>query len=381
MTAVTRKSSSLLEFEGCNFLRCRLVLATLSGRSIRITKIRDQDLNPGLREYEASFIRLMDQITNGSRIEVNQTGTRLTYQPGLLMGGKVEHDCNLERGIGYFLEPMIQLAPFCKHPMHLILRGVTNNQIDPSPDLLRLSALPILKRYLVVDEGLELKVTKRGAAPEGGGQVVFKCPIRRSFRAMQFTDMGKIKRIRGTAWAARVSPAMSNRIVESAKGVLLKFIPDIYIHTDSHKGASSGKSAGFGLVLTAETTTGAFLSAEVCSNPKGNDQVSVPEELGMAGAKLLLEEIFRGGCVDSTNQSLMVLFMTLSQRDVSKLVTGPLSNYTVHFLRHIKDVFELRFKLETHESEEKEEGLRVGCDKVMLTCQGSGYINLSKRTT
>lgn len=172
-----------------------------------------------------------------------------------------------------------------------------------------------------------------------------------------------------------------NRIVESAKGVLLKFIPDIYIHTDSHKGASSGKSAGFGLVLTAETTTGAFLSAEVCSNPKGNDQVSVPEELGMAGAKLLLEEIFRGGCVDSTNQSLMVLFMTLSQRDVSKLVTGPLSNYTVHFLRHIKDVFELRFKLETHESEEKEEGLRVGCDKVMLTCQGSGYINLSKRTT
>lgn len=64
------------------------------------------------------------------------------------MGGKVEHDCNLERGIGYFLEPMIQLAPFCKHPMHLILRGVTNNQIDPSPDLLRLSALPVLKRFV-----------------------------------------------------------------------------------------------------------------------------------------------------------------------------------------------------------------------------------------
>ena len=45
---------------------------------------------------------------------------------------------------------------------------------------------------------------------------------------------GKIKRIRGTAWAARVSPAVANRMVESAKGILLKFLPDVYLYTD-HK--------------------------------------------------------------------------------------------------------------------------------------------------
>eukprot|EP00095_Tigriopus_kingsejongensis_P008925 maker-scaffold199_size265817-snap-gene-0.14 protein:Tk08925 transcript:maker-scaffold199_size265817-snap-gene-0.14-mRNA-1 annotation:"rna 3 -terminal phosphate cyclase-like protein" len=381
MSSVTRKTSSLLEFEGGNFLRARMVMATLSGKSIRISRIRELDLNPGLREFEASFVRLIDKATNGSRIEVNQTGTRLAYHPGLLVGGKIEHDCHLDRGIGYYLEPFLQMAPFCKNPLHLILRGVTNNQVDPSPDLLRLSALPIMKRYFIIDEGLEIKVQKRGAAPDGGGQVVFKCPIRKSLKALQITDQGKIKRIRGTAWAARVSPAMSNRMVEAAKGILLKFIPDIYIYTDNYKGAQSGKSAGFGLTLTAETTTGAFLSAEVCSEAKGSENVSIPEDLGVEGAKLLLEEIYRGGCIDSTNQSLMFLFMTVSQRDVSKVVSGPLSNYSIQFLRHIKDFFELRFKLETHDSEEKEEELRFGCDKVMLTCQGTGYVNLSKRTT
>ena len=41
---------------------------------------------------------------------------------------------------------------------------------------------------------------KRGAPPEGGGEVVFSCPVRRTLRPIQFTDAGKIKRIRGLAY-------------------------------------------------------------------------------------------------------------------------------------------------------------------------------------
>lgn len=69
----------------------------------------------------------MDKITNGSRIELGETGTSLYYNPGLLAGGEVEHDCGLERGIGYYLEAVMALAPFCKSPLSLKLRGVTNN--------------------------------------------------------------------------------------------------------------------------------------------------------------------------------------------------------------------------------------------------------------
>ena len=41
--------SNLLKFEGYNYLRQRLVLATLSGKPVRIEKIRSDDENPGLR--------------------------------------------------------------------------------------------------------------------------------------------------------------------------------------------------------------------------------------------------------------------------------------------------------------------------------------------
>ena len=49
-------------------------------------------------------------------------------------------------------------------------------------------------------------------------------------------------------------------------------------------------------VATAETTTGTFLSADVCSQPKEEQEsggVSVPEELAELCVKRLLEEIYR----------------------------------------------------------------------------------------
>lgn len=98
--------------------------------------------------------------------------------------------------------------------------------------------------------------------PHGGGEVILKCPVRKSTRSIQLSDSGMVKRIRGTAYALRVSPAMANRIVETAKGVLLNFIPDVFITTDQLRGKQSGKSPGFGVHLYAETTNGTIYSAE-----------------------------------------------------------------------------------------------------------------------
>ena len=41
--------SQVLKYEGCNFLRQRLVLSTLSSRPVRITNIREDADEPGLR--------------------------------------------------------------------------------------------------------------------------------------------------------------------------------------------------------------------------------------------------------------------------------------------------------------------------------------------
>ncbi|EFN89340.1 RNA 3'-terminal phosphate cyclase-like protein [Harpegnathos saltator] len=371
----TEIKNRVLTYEGSNYMRYRLLLSTLSGKPVRIINIRRKENDPGLREYEVSFIRMLDKITNGTKIEINESGTSIYYIPGLLYGGELEHDCSLQRGIGYYLEGVMILAPFCKKPIDLKLRGITNNSTDPSVDRILTAGVPILKKFLAGDNEVVLKICKRGAAPLGGGEVCFKCPISRNLKTIQLEDSGMVKRVRGTACSIRVSPAVANRIVESAKGILLKFLPDIYIHTDHCKGSASGKSPGFGVTLTAETTKEVFFSGQAFSPLMTTGSLPcVPEDIGKEAAMKLLDEIYRNGCVDSVFQSMTAVFMALGKKDVSKVIVGPLTPAMIQFLRDLRDFFGTVFKIEPVKEEEEL------LPQVHLTCLGIGYTNISKRT-
>jgi RNA 3'-terminal phosphate cyclase-like protein len=139
--------------------------------------------------------------------------------------------------MGYFLEPIIMFAPFAKKPLALTLRGITTDDKDLSvrlstvtrcirltiflkADLIRTVTLPHLEPFGISD-GLELKVSdasptarsynnvcpkikKRGSPPLGGGEVLFLCPTVKQVKTLNFVEPGKIKRIRGVAYANTV---------------------------------------------------------------------------------------------------------------------------------------------------------------------------------
>ena len=42
-------TGNVLSYEGCNFFRQRFILATLSGKSVKIKKIRAKSNDPGLK--------------------------------------------------------------------------------------------------------------------------------------------------------------------------------------------------------------------------------------------------------------------------------------------------------------------------------------------
>ena len=41
--------------------------------------------------------------------------------------------------------------------------------------------------------------------------------------------------------AVRVSPQIANRMIDAARSILNRFIPDIYLYSDVYKGDDSGK--------------------------------------------------------------------------------------------------------------------------------------------
>ena len=209
-----------LKYEGCTLFRQRIVAATLSAKTLRISKIRDEDQLPGLQDFEANFLRLVEKLTDGCAIEINETGTTLRYKPGLISGGRIVHDCGTSRSIGWFIEGIIPLVLFGKEDISATFTGITNDAMDFSVDILR---------------NVTLTIKKRGAAPLGGGTVEFSCPIVRQLVPINVTDMGLIKRVRGLVFCSRISPTVIARVVDSARGVLNNLLPDVYIHADHYK--------------------------------------------------------------------------------------------------------------------------------------------------
>jgi len=355
-------SGDTLRYTGCRCFRSRIVCATLSGKKLRIDKIRADDEEPGIRNFEASFLRLIDQLTNGCSIRINETGTKLNYNPGIVINGNILHDCE-GRSIPWFIEGVLPLALFGKRALRVLFTGMTNDEHDFSIDTIRMITIPLLEKFGI--EGATISIKKRGAAPFGGGEVELFIPQMRELRPFHMIDYGLIKRVRGVAFSCKVSPQVCNRVVASARGVLNQFLPDVWIYTDHTAGVRSGKSAGFGCSLVAETTSGICVSADVTALAG-----TIPETLGEEAAFSLLREIQEGGCVDSSHQSLVFTLMALTVGDVSRVVVGALSKQGIQTLQLLRDAFGVVFQVKKVEGD---------TEATRLSCVGSDYKNTARR--
>ena len=57
-------------------MRQALQFSILSGKPVKISSIRTEDLDPGLVYYEMQLLKLVEQLTNGSIIDINVTGRK-----------------------------------------------------------------------------------------------------------------------------------------------------------------------------------------------------------------------------------------------------------------------------------------------------------------
>ena len=97
-----------------------------------------------------SLLKLLEKVTNGSVVNINKTGTRLIFRPGMIdcnEGMPVEHDCHLDRNITYFLEAVIPLGVFGKTLLNLTLKGNTDDNLDQSIDSFKASWVHLMKLF------------------------------------------------------------------------------------------------------------------------------------------------------------------------------------------------------------------------------------------
>ena len=360
-----------LRLAGARDLRSRLVLATLARRPVEIRRLRADAERPGLRGDEASFVRLLDKLTSGSRISIDETGTTLRYSPGTLCGGSIEHDCGpSRRPIGWFLSALLPLAPFGAKPLRLTLKGVTcGNDKARSADALSKIAAPLLDKFGC--KGCAIDVERREAITrekkrdwtKQAGSVLLKCPCVRTLDPVDLDAPAQTKRVRGVAYATRCAPALANRCAAAAREFLEPLHVDVRVATDASAQRDCAPVAGVGIVLIAENDSLARGAERDAASMDGD---ASPEALGEGAARALVAEVKSGGCIDAATQPLLLTLMACGADDASSCVLGPLTARAISQLRLVKKFLGVTFRLA------QEEGV------VRATCLGAGLRNASK---
>ncbi|POR31338.1 RNA 3'-terminal phosphate cyclase-like protein [Tolypocladium paradoxum] len=350
---MSNTSPEFLRFTGHRSFTRRLVISTLTGRPVHISKIRSTSpTNPGLAPHEISFLRLLEAITNGSSMQISYTGTTITYHPGLIAGtiagqGATEGDViehsipdTCTRGVTYFLLPLCLLAPFSKAHMNVRFSGsgvITSatETGDVSVDTFRTAILPLFGLFGIPPARIELRVLQRscaGPGGKGGGGCIelrFASQVRLPKTLHLNRNPGRIKRIRGVAYCTGVSASNNARMIHSAREVLNPLVADIHVAAQYDQaplvptdkaGSKRRLGIGFGLSLVAESSSvGVLYSADMVVPPSGG---VVPEDIGKRCAYQLLEAIAQGGCVSQVSASAMLILMAMGSEDVGRLRIG-----------------------------------------------------------
>lgn len=318
------------------------------------------------------MLRMIDELTNGTKTKLNETGTRLVFTPGFIIGGDLTVDCGTGAPLGYFLEVLVCLAAFSKKKFNVTLQGVTHGHGHPNVDTIKQVTLSYCKKLGL--HSAELTITKRGYPPLGGGEVLFSCNTLKVVKPFQWLDQGKIKRIRGVASCSRMSPATNPRVIDKSRGILNSFLPDVYIYNEHLKGEKSGKSPGHSLTLYTESTTEVVLCVDNTAS-----QQTLPEQLATDTVHQLLDAVHCGGCVDGGHQFLVLLFMALTEKNVSSVRFGPLTPYSISFLKNIKLFFGVVFKIKVDNIDTDETGNKKGLGSTLiLSCLGVGFTNMNR---
>uniref|UniRef100_A0A8C9GFL3 RNA 3'-terminal phosphate cyclase domain-containing protein n=1 Tax=Piliocolobus tephrosceles TaxID=591936 RepID=A0A8C9GFL3_9PRIM len=264
-----------MEFEGSNYFRFRLALSLISGKIITIKNIRkkkksnhgneyshkndhkDEGLyeHEGLYEYEAKLLKLIDKLCDDTIITINESGTELYFKPGFLIGNvkeevrisdlNISFNCGKERSITYFIEFLLMVIPFFKNPVKLLLKGITDDNLDRTVCTCKIISEHFFKNVLKFDNDfLSINILKRGIKSNDlNGEVLFFMNNIKTINPFDISDAGLVQKITGSIICNNMSLVFQNKLMNFTKKYLYNFIPYINFEIEKPKNRkySNGK--------------------------------------------------------------------------------------------------------------------------------------------
>ena len=156
---------------GGQILRSALSLSVLTGRPLRLSKIRAGRAKPGLMRQHLTCVQAAAQLSAADLVGAELRSTELEFRPNALVGGAHHFAIGTAGSTMLVLQTVLPILLRADRPSRICIEGGTHNQMAPSADFISALFLPLLRQ---MGAQVELEVERVGFYPTGGGRIVLK---------------------------------------------------------------------------------------------------------------------------------------------------------------------------------------------------------------
>ncbi|HET9623150.1 MAG TPA: RNA 3'-terminal phosphate cyclase [Kofleriaceae bacterium] len=198
---------------GGQILRTSLALAMITGRPLRMERIRAQRAKPGLRHQHLACVAAAARLCHAEVRGAEVGAQRLDFTPGPITGGELEIDIGSAGSTTLVVQTIVVPAIVAGHALRAVIRGGTHNPLAPSFDFLDRVYLPQLR---AMGADVELTLDRHGFATGGAhdrdlGQVTLRVGAARTLRPIELVATGEVVARRATVITARLPTHVAAR--------------------------------------------------------------------------------------------------------------------------------------------------------------------------
>jgi RNA 3'-terminal phosphate cyclase (ATP) len=152
---------------GGQLLRSSLALAALTGRAVRISAVRGNRPEPGLKPQHLTAVETLAAVCRADVEGATAGSTDLVFDPGRPQGGHLEVDIGTAGSVTLLFDAVLPLAAALGQPLSVTATGGTEVKWSPPLATYRTVRLPLARRA-----GLHATVERQetGFYPAGGGR-------------------------------------------------------------------------------------------------------------------------------------------------------------------------------------------------------------------
>lgn len=239
---------------GGQVLRTSLSLSLVTGRPVRLRRIRAGRERPGLRPQHLTAVRAAAEVGDGEVAGAAPGSEELTFRPGRVRPGRYRFDVGTAGSAVLVLQTVLPPLLGAGGKSEVTVDGGTHAAHAPPYDFLAASFLPVLAR---TGHRLEPSLERYGFHPAGGGRIRLRMRPAGTPSALRLLERGEERDRRVRA----VVSALPRHIAEREASVvhaMLRLRPDAMEVVEVPEEEAAGPGNAVMAVLAFERVTGVF---------------------------------------------------------------------------------------------------------------------------